>query len=128
VTDPRELMTLVRSRIGIEFDGEAHLSDVEAEQIASALEALVVERDEATETLSRVEYSDGDAEHWRSLCEHAEARALAAEAQRDKLLALVEQAFRDGLTYASNVVITDPDEAWRTSRARSALADMGKPE
>lgn len=54
------------------------------------------------------------------------ARAEAAEAQRDKLAALVEQAFRDGLIYASNVVVNDPDLAWQHSRAREALEQVGK--
>lgn len=53
-------------------------------------------------------------------------RAQNAEAQRDKLAALVEQAFRDGLIYASNVVVNDPDLAWQHSRAREALEQVGK--
>ena len=44
--------------------------------------------------------------------------AADAIEQRD---ALVEQAFRDGMIYGNNVIVTDPDEAWRTSRARAAL-------
>lgn len=35
----------------------------------------------------------------------------------------VEQAFRDGLAYGSNVENADPDIAWGHSRARAALGD-----
>lgn len=48
-------------------------------------------------------------------------RADEAAAAITALEAAVEQAFRDGLTYATNCVVTDPDEAWRTSRARAAI-------
>lgn len=48
----------------------------------------------------------------------ADARA-AIEATG--MAALVEQAFRDGLAFASNVLVHDPDEAWRTSRVRASL-------
>lgn len=42
----------------------------------------------------------------------------------DALEAMVEQAFRDGLAYASNVEITDPDLAWQTSSIRQALSTI----
>lgn len=48
---------------------------------------------------------------------------VAADARCKRLEAQVEQAFRDGLAYATNVVVTDADEAWRTSRARLALQE-----
>lgn len=48
-------------------------------------------------------------------------RAEAAEQQVQKLTALVEQAFRDGLTYGGNVDNADADLAWSQSRIRSAL-------
>lgn len=90
-------------------------------EAAQALTRIAGERDEASETLSRVEYSDGDAEHWRNLFDRAEALAQAAEVERDRLAALVEQAFRDGIAYATNTVVTDVDLAWAQSRAREAL-------
>ena len=46
-------------------------------------------------------------------------RAETAEAALAALRGQIEQAFRDGLTYATNCVGTDPDEAWRTSQARA---------
>jgi hypothetical protein len=50
------------------------------------------------------------------------ARATTAEARIAELTPLVKQAFMDGLTYATNVEVTDTEEAWRTSRVR-ALAN-----
>jgi hypothetical protein len=47
------------------------------------------------------------------------AALSASQAEVERLKALVEQAFRDGLTYATNVTVVDQDEAWRTSRIRS---------
>jgi hypothetical protein len=46
-SDDLGLASLLRSRIGVEFDGEAHLTDAEAQSIAAAIERLVAERDEA---------------------------------------------------------------------------------
>lgn len=46
-SDDLGLACLLRSRIGVEFDGEAHLTDAEAQSIAAAIERLVAERDEA---------------------------------------------------------------------------------
>lgn len=43
-------------------------------------------------------------------------------ASSPKVSEMVEQAFRDGLVYATSIVVTDPDEAWRTSRGRAALS------
>lgn len=57
----------------------------------------------------------------------AESRAAALEQEVVRLGALVERAFRDGLTYATNVVVTDPDAAWQFSRARAALQAEDKP-
>lgn len=47
----------------------------------------------------------------------------AAEQRVQKLEALVEQAFRDGLAYGSNVASADPDLAWQQSRVRAALQE-----
>lgn len=40
----------------------------------------------------------------------------------EKLKKLVERAYRDGLAYASNITVVDPDDAWRTSRVRSDMS------
>lgn len=48
----------------------------------------------------------------------SDARAAIAASG---LAMLVERAFRDGLAFATNVVVHDPDEAWRTSRIRASL-------
>jgi len=67
---------------------------------------------------------DADCEpHWSAQGEADEASKACSEAatEIERHPAAVEQAFRDGLTYATNCVVTDPDEAWRTSRARRAL-------
>jgi len=82
-------------------------------EAAAAIERLLAERDEARESATvaqRVAVATG-------------TKFIAAEAQRDKLKGMVEQAFRDGMIYGNNVTVTDPDEAWRTSRARQALED-----
>ena len=39
----------------------------------------------------------------------------------EALVAQVERAFRDGLTYGTICDVTDQDEAWRTSQARARL-------
>jgi hypothetical protein len=39
----------------------------------------------------------------------------------DELVALVKQAFMDGLSYATLVDVTDREEAWRQSRIKVAL-------
>lgn len=51
----------------------------------------------------------------------------ASQAEVERLRTLVETAFRDGLTYGTNVVVTDADEAWRTSRVCAALHPQVKP-
>ncbi len=57
----------------------------------------------------------------------AERKAhLASKAEVERLKSLVETAFRDGLSYGTDVVVTDPDEAWRTSRVRAALTRQGE--
>jgi len=55
-----------------------------------------------------------------SIVANNEIKAEAAAAIT-ALEAEVEQAFRDGLAYATNCVVTDPDEAWRTSRAPASI-------
>lgn len=40
--------------------------------------------------------------------------------------AMVERAFRDGLSYGTICEVTDPNEAWRSSAARAALARTGE--
>jgi len=47
MTEYKELAALVVGRIGAEFDGEAHFTEDEARRLASAIEALEAERDEA---------------------------------------------------------------------------------
>lgn len=110
------------------------------DEAAAAIERLLAERDEArrvhhwsiddtgygTLHVCRNEHDKGDKCEWETFVPIA--RAEAAEAQRDKLKGMVEQAFRDGLAYATNVVVTDADEAWRTSRARQALQDTPSTE
>lgn len=84
------------------------------------------------------------ARHIRTALASAEARADRLEKERDALEqntqslleiievwksraaeleagleTAIERAFRDGLTYASNVVVTDPDEAWRQYQRKS---------
>ena len=47
---------------------------------------------------------------------------------RDRIEALerlVERAFRDGIAYAGNVVVTDVDLAWEQSRVRAELRGEG---
>ena len=60
---------------------------------------------------------DGMAAEWLDIS----ARAHAAEAQVANLTEQVRQAFLDGVTYASNVEVTDLELAWEQSRARAAL-------
>lgn len=61
---------------------------------------------------------------------HIEAQAseIAAMTTRaDAALALVERAFKDGMSYANNVNVLDPAErqkAWEWSQARAALAEV----
>ena len=43
MSDEMGLARLLRSRIGVEFDGEAHLTEAEAQSIAAAIERLVAE-------------------------------------------------------------------------------------
>jgi hypothetical protein len=40
--------------------------------------------------------------------------------------AAVEQAFRDGVAFATMVNVKDPDLAWEQSRARAALSETGR--
>ena len=54
-THAEGLASLLRSRIGVEFDGEAHLTDAEAQSVAAAIERLVAERDEAREALLAID-------------------------------------------------------------------------
>ena len=56
-----------------------------------------------------------------------EATCLEAADAIERLTALVEQAFRDGLSYASNVEVSDPDLAWEHSRVRAILAALPSP-
>jgi len=52
-SDDLGLASLLRSRIGVEFDGEAHLTDAEAQSVAATIERLVAERDEAQALVRR---------------------------------------------------------------------------
>jgi len=63
---------------------------------------------------------------WRSMIAAAPAAPTSTEAGREISDADVEQAFRDGLDYATICKVTDPDEAWRTSRARAAINKGGE--
>ena len=54
------------------------------------------------------------------------ARAEAAEATVSRLTAEVERAFRDGITYGTNVRDADPDIAWQHSRARASLSNTSE--
>ena len=59
----------------------------------------------------------------------AESRATAAEGRVALLEGQVEQAFRDGLAYATNVKLARPEEhdiAWLQSLARARLATGGQ--
>lgn len=55
-----------------------------------------------------------------------ERELAASQAEVERLRGLVETAFRDGLSYGTDVVVKDPDEAWRTSRARAAITRQGE--
>ncbi|MNE61266.1 hypothetical protein D3C80_1564680 [compost metagenome] len=45
MTDPMELVGLVEQRIGQDFDGECHLTETEARQIAACIREMVEWRD-----------------------------------------------------------------------------------
>jgi len=57
---------------------------------------------------------------------HWEGRAEAAEFKVSRLTAEVERAFRDGITYGTNVRDADPDIAWQHSRARASLSNTSE--
>lgn len=91
------------------------------------------DRLEASTTLEReleAERADRQSDRFDAAAQFGTERARAIRAERaltvsqaevERLKGLVETAFRDGLTYATNVIVTDADEAWRTSRVRAAL-------
>lgn len=56
MTDNEELKHLLLSRIGQEFDGECHLTENEARQIAARLSQLLQERDELRRIISQLGY------------------------------------------------------------------------
>ncbi|MEO9231539.1 MAG: hypothetical protein ABI216_21675 [Devosia sp.] len=72
-----------------------------------------------------------------ALMDEAADRLAQLLAERDSLAAklksaeeLVERAFRDGLQYATNVELRDPQEfnvAWKSSRIRTVLASIQQP-
>lgn len=57
--------------------------------------------------------------------EYVRADLYASQAEDiERLTALVEQAFRDGLAYATNVTLSRPEEydiAWQQSRIRALI-------
>jgi hypothetical protein len=99
--DYEELIGRLREPTGLDRpDLRAKLDEA-----AAALRQALAERDEARRQWKNYEAAASD----------VLARATTAEA-------LVKQAFMDGLAYATNVEVTDTEEAWRTSRVR-ALAN-----
>jgi chromosome segregation ATPase len=106
--DYEELIGRLREPTGLDRpDLRAKLDEA-----AAALRQALAERDEARRQWKNYEAAASD----------VLARATTAEARIAELTPLVKQAFMDGLTYATNVEVTDTEEAWRTSRVR-ALAN-----
>lgn len=92
------------------------------------VEALIAEAADFTERMTGQPWACELIDRLASILAASKARStteveVTAEARCKRLEAQVEQAFRDGLAYATNVVVTDADEAWRTSRARLALQE-----
>lgn len=109
---------------------------------AAALEitgrgGLVKDIRAAIDRLTHLERELAEARRWRDnyerLCLNDIERAssiddelVASQAEVERLRGLVETAFRDGLSYGTDVVVKDPDEAWRTSRVRAAITRQGE--
>ena len=49
-------------------------------------------------------------------------------AENEKMRELVQQAFRDGVIYGTNIADADPDLAWEYSRSRAVLSNTSKKE
>ena len=77
--------------------------------------------------------ADEDAKVQKEFLAAADARALAAEselsrlrAENEKMRELVQQAFRDGVIYGTNIADADPDLAWEYSRSRAVLSNTSE--
>lgn len=78
-------------RTGDTEDGEYELFDIEEAtqtmlEAASRLQSLKAERDALASQVQRMEYSDGDAEHWKFLAERAEAENATLKGEVAALL------------------------------------------
>ena len=86
-------------------------------EAASLITTLRAERDEARDYASSSTTAKLEAGNNALI-----AKLVAAEALVQSMREAVEQAFRDGIAYASMVKVTDVDLAWEQSRARAALS------
>lgn len=86
-----------------------------AEKAEARITTLERELDEAQTLRHKAEYHAGV----------LEAQTVVLRREVERLRSLAETAFRDGLSYGMDVVVKDPDEAWRTSRVRAALNPGG---
>ena len=65
--------------------------------------------------------SADDALQFANWCHKLEPIRQQAEAALSAIEPTIEQAFKDGLAYGTNVADADPDMAWQQSRIRAEL-------
>jgi hypothetical protein len=82
-SDDLGLARLLRSRIGVEFDGEVHLTEAEAQSVAAAIERLVA-RAEAAELSLLWAMDEIDVLSNRT-CQFAYPQGMAYVGRRDQL-------------------------------------------
>jgi hypothetical protein len=85
--DELEVVALLKERDGQTFDGEVHLSSVEAAAITAQIERLTRERDEALEQIGAInERALDDVSNLTMRAEAAEAEVKRVSAERDALI------------------------------------------
>lgn len=106
---------------------DAAIAETLREAVA-ALSSLVRERDEArTERDNLIAWFDGltPNEMHDSIVKLREL-VVVAEDEVARLSTLVDQAFRDGVIYGTNIADADPNIAWEYSRARASLSNTSE--
>lgn len=114
--DLNELVERLQSRKGEAITRTERLMD----EAAAAITSLIAERDGLAKQVERMEYSDGDAEHWRHLATKAQESHTAARANfltmQGAAATLLKRA------KALEAIIQDHGSAKQIRLARTALS------
>ena len=79
---------------------------------------------EITRLRSALEAAERERDAFRGSLATASGKMMLTESRFSQAADLVEQAFRDGIAYATNVKVDSVDLAWEQSKVKAQLADI----